>query len=495
MLTFASARFRNHCSDRCWSRNLPLNAAARGVSLILSRRIRPPRCPPANAGRLACRCGRARRGESLRGGGRVSTEADASDCGDLPWCALSLTVSSTQRQTPRIEIERPLPDERFVTRKPVTFRASFRGIDSAEQARAVWSLRSPASSAAAARSKSGTPGGAPGRDSKARRRVTVGAHPRVRRSVAAYRAKPADAELERVRKEFSFTWQDGSSRMSVGRSTSRRSSLWNRPGLETVLLARLDALRHQAFDEPLPFGDGLTLFEHLRRYVRRFVVRLDCGIASGGGGTVSLSRHASIWYASTGNCREVLPGQEPLDTKDRSHSFSTKSVTTSPATRATEAAAAIRVWTRRWTTEAASRGPRSISCGSTNTALRSAGSQGSGAAGRQEHASALILFRPVFGQSKGAGRHRGDSGAQLTPSKSPNSPPRDATFTSAEWQGRLLRHELLNHHVDRRAAESSHRIVLDDVQTGNEIRRHVHADGAVGKLRLVEREIVHSPLI
>src|SRR5262249_61107236 len=25
MLTSASARFRNHCSDRCWSRNLPLN--------------------------------------------------------------------------------------------------------------------------------------------------------------------------------------------------------------------------------------------------------------------------------------------------------------------------------------------------------------------------------------------------------------------------------------------------------------------------------------
>ena len=25
MLTFASARLRNHCSERCWSRNLPLN--------------------------------------------------------------------------------------------------------------------------------------------------------------------------------------------------------------------------------------------------------------------------------------------------------------------------------------------------------------------------------------------------------------------------------------------------------------------------------------
>jgi hypothetical protein len=50
----------------------------------------------------------------------------------------------------------------------------------------------------------------------------------------------------------------------------------------------------------------------LRRYVKRFVVRLDCGIASGGGGTVSLSRRTSTWYASSSNCREVPPGQQPL---------------------------------------------------------------------------------------------------------------------------------------------------------------------------------------
>ena len=50
----------------------------------------------------------------------------------------SLTVSSTQQQKPRIEIERPLPDERFVTGERVTFKATFRGVGSAEQARAVW---------------------------------------------------------------------------------------------------------------------------------------------------------------------------------------------------------------------------------------------------------------------------------------------------------------------------------------------------------------------
>lgn len=52
---------------------------------------------------------------------------------------LSLTVAGTERQPSRIEIERPLPDERFVTRERVTFKASFRGADSGTQARAVWS--------------------------------------------------------------------------------------------------------------------------------------------------------------------------------------------------------------------------------------------------------------------------------------------------------------------------------------------------------------------
>jgi hypothetical protein len=226
---------------------------------------------------------------------------------------LALTAAGAERQTPRIEIERPLQDERFVARETVTFRASVRGVDSAARARAVWS-----SSAAgelgrgAAIEVRSLPAGT--------QDVTVsldGVSQSVRIRafddlLELYRAKPADAELERLRREFSFTWQDGP-------QPDERWALYEpstfalespRPS-KTVLLARLDALRHQAFDEPLPFGDG-PVFEYLRRYVRRFVVGLECGSASGGGGTVRLPRHASIWYASTSNCREVLPGQPPL---------------------------------------------------------------------------------------------------------------------------------------------------------------------------------------
>ena len=227
---------------------------------------------------------------------------------------LALTLSSTQGQTPRIEIERPLPDERFVIGEPVTFKASFRGVDSADRARAVWRSSVKGELGRGTAIDVGNLPAGP-------QEVTVsldGVSQSVRIRafddlLQLYRAKPADAELERVRREFSFTWQDGS-------QPDERWALYEPPifALEsarpskTVLLARLEALRHQAFHEPLPFGDGLTVFEHLRRYARKFVVRLDCGIASGGGGAVSLPRHASIWYASTSNCREILPGQQPL---------------------------------------------------------------------------------------------------------------------------------------------------------------------------------------
>jgi hypothetical protein len=225
---------------------------------------------------------------------------------------LSLTVSGTQ--TPRISVERPLQDERLLTRESVTFKANLGGVDAAAQARALW-ISSVAGELGrgAAIGVRNLPAGA--------HEVTVSLDG-VSRSVRIrvfddllqlYRASPSEAEFERIRKEFSFKWQDGS-------QSDERWAVFEPPTFsldspqpsKIVLLARLDALRHQAFDEPLPFGDGLTAFEHLRRYVRRFVVRLDCGNASGGGGTVSMPRHASIWYASTSNCREVLPGQQPL---------------------------------------------------------------------------------------------------------------------------------------------------------------------------------------
>jgi hypothetical protein len=227
---------------------------------------------------------------------------------------LLVTVAGAARQTPRIDIERPVQDERFVTGERVTFAASFRGADSAARGRAVWSSWVAGElGRGAAMEVNQLPAGP--------QNVTVsidGASQSVRVRVfdnllELHRAKPAAAELERIRREFSFTSQDGPQPDDRWRVFEPPvfdfASL--RPS-QTVLLSRLDTLRHHAFNEALPFGDRLTAFEHLRRYVRRFVVRLDCATASGGGGSISLPRHANNWYASARNCREVPAGQQPL---------------------------------------------------------------------------------------------------------------------------------------------------------------------------------------
>ena len=226
----------------------------------------------------------------------------------------ALAVAGASGKAPVIVIERPLPDERFVAGERVTFKASFRGVDSAHHARAVWtsSLTGELGRGAAVdiRKLSSGPQDITVSLDGVAQSVRVRAFDDL---LQLYRAEPAGAELERVRREFTFTWQDGS-------QPDERWTVYDPPVFalqsprpsKSVLPAKVDVLRHQVFDEPLPFGDSLTVFEHVRRHVRKFVVRLDCGIASGGGGSVSLPRSASIWHATTSNCREVPPGQEPL---------------------------------------------------------------------------------------------------------------------------------------------------------------------------------------
>lgn len=156
----------------------------------------------------------------------------------------ALAVGGASREAPVIVIERPLPDERFVAGERVTFKASFRGVDSAHHARAVWtsSLTGELGRGAA---------------------VDIG------------KLSPGPQDV---------TWQDGS-------QPDERWTVYDpavfalespRPS-KSVLPAKVDVFRHQVFDEP--------------RLVE-----------------------------------------------------------------------AILAWTRRWTTAAASRGRRSISCGSTSTA-------------------------------------------------------------------------------------------------------------------------------
>lgn len=114
---------------------------------------------------------------------------------------------------------------------------------------------------------------------------------------ALYQNEPSPAEVERISSAFKLTYLDGSQSdehwSAYDPPTLNQSSLL--PS-KLVVLARLDVLRHQAFSQPLPFGNGITVYENFRKYVSNVHLRLDCNFAAGGRGTVRLNRLGSEWW-------------------------------------------------------------------------------------------------------------------------------------------------------------------------------------------------------
>jgi hypothetical protein len=75
---------------------------------------------------------------------------------------------------------------------------------------------------------------------------------------------------------------------------------------KVVVLANLDILRHQVFSEPLPFGDGLKVYDHVRKYVKTINLRLDCDSSAGGGGKLFLNRDQSTWGLVRRGCKSAV---------------------------------------------------------------------------------------------------------------------------------------------------------------------------------------------
>jgi hypothetical protein len=114
---------------------------------------------------------------------------------------------------------------------------------------------------------------------------------------AFYQAAPAPGELDRIAAAFTFTWLDGT--VADEHWATYDPPLFDQTSLlpnKRVVQARLDVLRHQAFSEPLPYGDGRSAYDHFHTYVTTLQVRLDCNSNFGGGGTVSLGRFGSEWW-------------------------------------------------------------------------------------------------------------------------------------------------------------------------------------------------------
>jgi hypothetical protein len=118
-----------------------------------------------------------------------------------------------------------------------------------------------------------------------------------------FSAEPASGEIQRILADFTFNWVDG--------STTDPTQMWSSyPGYpfdpsssapsKTAVIAKLDALRHQCFSQPLPFGDSRTAYEHLRRYTSIIEVSLGSALNRGGGGAIYLNRNIALWDGTYG---------------------------------------------------------------------------------------------------------------------------------------------------------------------------------------------------
>lgn len=212
-----------------------------------------------------------------------------------------------------IRIKSPLPDERFVTGEVVEFKAvAEHGHPDLSQM--VWSsdVAGELGRGPELRISNLSPGNH--RITASLENQTQEVNIREFKDLSElYRAIPAHAEVERILKTFSFSWIDG--QLPDEKWKSYDPPVFNPTSYapsKLPVVARLDALRHQMFSEPLPFGDGLSIYDHLRKHVNAFYMRLDCGNSSGGGGIISLNRFSSEWWNTyRDTCKMPFPPDQP----------------------------------------------------------------------------------------------------------------------------------------------------------------------------------------
>ncbi|GGW87405.1 hypothetical protein GCM10010297_05610 [Streptomyces malachitofuscus] len=115
---------------------------------------------------------------------------------------------------------------------------------------------------------------------------------------ALYQAAPAQAEIDRVLGDFVFEWVDG----AAGDPTQQWASYPGYPFSQTsanpsrtAVICKLDALRHQRFLQPLPFGTAQTAYEQVRLNSHRIRVSLGTTLNQASGGVINLNRTFALW--------------------------------------------------------------------------------------------------------------------------------------------------------------------------------------------------------
>lgn len=120
-----------------------------------------------------------------------------------------------------------------------------------------------------------------------------------------YQKMPAKEDVDQILRDFDFKWVDGEKEkwgdsLNFDQKSTDPSKM--------VILSKLNILRQQAFSEPLPFANGLSGYDWLKKNTRSIQLTLDCDNNRAGQGVLYLNRGVSVWDPrSSANCTEPFP--------------------------------------------------------------------------------------------------------------------------------------------------------------------------------------------
>jgi hypothetical protein len=200
-----------------------------------------------------------------------------------------------------INIKRPLIDERFVDKEPVTFDANVLDVNGRE----TWDSTGMTWQS----NRDGALG-----EGTIVKQLSVGTHTitanihGVTRTIpvrvftdlwALYQSPPAQGEIDRILSDFVFEWLDGDPTKPEERWATFPGFPFDQTSANpsrTAVIAKLDILRHQRFSEPTPFpGAPESLYDHVKRHTRRIRVTLARPLNQAGGGIIDLNRGFTEW--------------------------------------------------------------------------------------------------------------------------------------------------------------------------------------------------------
>ncbi|MFX0203645.1 MAG: hypothetical protein ACFFCW_46700 [Candidatus Hodarchaeota archaeon] len=212
-----------------------------------------------------------------------------------------------KKSVPNVTIERPVIDERFVKNESVIFKAKIYAPNTVDGSELKWfSDKEGELGHGLEITVNGLYVGnheikVVGYDQYERVPIRV-----FNNLLELYKAAPSEAEINRVRDEFSIEWVDGEENDEKWANYDTFEFDQNSPDPSKIVgIAKLDICRHQLFSEPLPFANGKSLYDHIRTNVKKIYVRLDCRPSMGGADGISLARGFSVWHK--GRCKAPYP--------------------------------------------------------------------------------------------------------------------------------------------------------------------------------------------